>query len=238
MLSIAVCDDEMIECCNLSNKIKAILDERDIPCIIRRFFNGEALLQEYDHFDILFLDILMQGLDGMETARLFRQKASDKILIFISSSREYVWEAYDVEAFHYLVKPLEEQKLRAVLQRAVQKTATHPREYLIIRRERQHEKIFLDDIYYFEIRGRRIDVHGAGKIFTYYEQIHVLEDRLRDKGFFRCHKSYLINLNQVASYNRQEVLLDSGERIPIAKRRYDGFCQELLACMRKNGGIL
>ena len=83
-----------------------------------------------------------------------------------------------------------------------------------------------------------IDVHETGGCFTYYEQIRVLEDRLGDKDFFRCHKSFLVNLNYVDSYRRQELLLDNGERIPIAKRRYDDFCTELLACMRKNGGIL
>ena len=238
MLSIAVCDDEVLQCCTLSNKIREILEQRNLSCTIRQFYNGNALLQEAGHFDILFLDILMQGLDGMETARIFRQSSSDQILIFISSSRDYVWNAYDVEAFHYLLKPIDDRKLAAVLLRAVQKTRKHPREYLVIRRERQQKKVFLDNIRYFEIRGRMIEVHETADRFAYYEQIRVLEDRLQGKGFFRCHKSFLVNLNYVDSYNRQELLLDNGERIPIAKRRYDDFCAELLACMRKNGGIL
>lgn len=149
-----------------------------------------------------------------------------------------MWNAYDVEAFHYLLKPVDDQKLKNVLQRAVQKIKRHPREYLLIRWERQQQKVFLDNIRYFEIRSRMIDVHGTEGCFTYYEQIRVLENQLKDKGFFRCHKSFLINLNRVDSYNRQELLLDNGERIPIAKRRYDDFCQKLLTCMRTNGGIL
>lgn len=238
MLSIAVCDDEVLQCCALSQKIQEILDELNVPCILHRFYSGNALLKETGHFDILFLDILMQDPDGLETARIFRQRSSDQILIFISSSREYVWDAYDVEAFHYLPKPVNDEKLKAVLQKAVQKASKGPREYMIIRREHRQQKIFLDDICYFEIRGRIIDVHGTDGCFTYYEQIRVLEDRLQNKGFFRCHKSYLVNLNYVDSYSRQELFLDNKERIPIAKRRYDDFCRELLACMRTNGGIL
>ncbi len=149
MLSIAVCDDEMLPCCMLSKMIREILDELKIPCTIRQFYNGTALLQEAGNFDILFLDILMQEPDGMETARRLRQKSSDQILIFISSSRDYVWNAYDVEAFHYLLKPLDGRKLKSILHRAVQKALTHPREYLLIRRERQQQKVFLDDIRYF-----------------------------------------------------------------------------------------
>ena len=119
MFSIAVCDDEVIECCHMAKKIKDILEELKIPCMIRRFCNGRELLQASESFDIVFLDIMMQDLDGMKTAQIFREKSFDKILIFISSSREYVFDAYDVEAFQYLLKPVDETKLKRVLLEAV-----------------------------------------------------------------------------------------------------------------------
>lgn len=238
MLSIAVCDDEVMECCKIAGKIREILNELKIPCVIQQFFSGRELIQSSDHFDIIFLDIIMRDLDGMQTAQLFREKAFDKMLIFISSSREYVFEAYDVEAFWYLLKPIDENKLKRVLQKAVLKIQAHSQEFMIISKERQKKKLFLDNICYFEIRGRRIDVHEMNGVFTYYEQISVLENNLRGKGFFRCHKSYLINLKHVDAYNRQEVFLDNGGTIVIAKRRYDEFCREVLAYMRKNGGLI
>lgn len=238
MLSIAVCDDEVIECCNIARKIKDILEEMKIPCIIRQFRSGGELLQELESFNIVFLDIIMQDMDGMKTAQIFREKVSDKILIFVSSSREYVFEAYDVEAFQYLLKPVDDRKLKSVLQKAVLKTESRSQEFIIVSRERQKKKLFLDDIYYFDIKGRVVDVHGTEGIFTYYEQIRELENKLWDKGFFRCHKSYLINLKYVDGYNRQEVILENGEKIVIAKRRYDKFVQEVLKVMRENGGIL
>lgn len=238
MLAIAVCDDEVIECCNMARKIKDILEEMKIPCFIRQFRSGTEVLQAVESFDMIFLDIMMQNLDGIKTAQIFRKKAFDKILIFISSSREYVFEAYDVEAFQYLLKPVDDKKLRRVLQKAVLKTERHLQEFIIVSRERQKRKLFLDDISYFEIKGRMVDVHGSEGVFTYYEQIGELENKLRDKGFFRCHKSYLVNLKYVDGYNRQEAILENGETIVIAKRRYDKFVQELLRVMRKNGGIL
>ena len=154
------------------------------------------------------IDIFMQDLDGMKTAQIFRKQAFDKILIFISSSREYVFEAYDVEAFQYLLKPVNDRKLKSVLQKAVFKTERRSREFIIVSRERQKRKLFLDDIYYFEIKGRVVDAHGPEGIFTYYERIGELE------------------------------ALENGEKIVIAKRRYDGFVREMLAVMRKNGGII
>lgn len=237
MLSIAVCDDEIIECCNMEKRIKKIIEEMKIPCIIRQFRSGGELLQALESFDIVFLDIMMPEMDGMKTAQLFRKKVSDKILIFVSSSREYVFEAYDVEAFQYLLKPVEDRKLKSVLQKAVLKTERRSQEFIIVSSQRQKKKLFLDDIYYFEIKGRIVDAHGPEGIFTYYEQMGELENKLQDKGFFRCHKSYLVNLKYVDGYNRQEAILENGERIVIAKRRYEDFCQEVLKAMRENGGI-
>ena len=238
MLSIAVCDDEVIECCNMAKKIEAILEEIKIPCMTCQFQSGEDLLQALESFDIVFLDIIMQDLDGMKTAKMFREKANDKILIFVSSSREYVFEAYDVEAFQYLLKPVDDRKLKSVLHKAVLKTESRSQEFIIVSRERQKKKLFLDDIYYFEIRGRIVDVHGPEGVFAYYEQIGELENKLQDYGFFRCHKSYLVNLKYADGYNRQEVILENGDKIVIAKRRYDRFVQEVLKVMRENGGIV
>lgn len=238
MLSIAVCDDEIIACSNIAAKIRDILEQLKTPCLIRQFNSGQELLQAPEKFDIIFLDIIMRGLDGMATAQFLRSKSPDIILIFISSSRDYVFDAYDVEAFQYLLKPIDVGKLRHVLEKAVCKTETHSSEYMIINIERQKKKMFLDDICYFEIRGRKIDIHKTDDILTYYEQIGILEKNLQDKGFFRCHKSYLINLRHVDTYNRQEVTLDNGEKIMIAKRRYDDFIREILSYMRKSGGII
>ncbi len=238
MLWIAVCDDEIMECCNIAERIKKIMEQIKIPCMVRQFYHARELIQSPDNFDIIFLDIIMDGLDGMRAAQIFRKKAFENILIFISSSREYVFDAYEVEAFQYLLKPIDEKKLHRVLQKAVLKIQSQVQEFMIVSRERQMRKIYLNDIYYFEIRGRMIDIHGAGSVFTYYQQIGVLQDHLKGKGFFRCHKSFLVNLRHVDAYNRQEVILDNGERIVIAKRRYEGFCKEILGYMRKNGGIL
>ena len=238
MLSIAVCDDEVIECCNMAKRIKEIMEEIKMPCIIRQFQSGGELLQTLESFDVVFLDIIMRELDGIKTAQIFRERASDKILIFVSSSREYVFEAYDVEAFQYLLKPVDDRKLKSVLQKAVLKTESRLQEFIIVSRERQKKKLFLDDIYYFEIKGRMVDAHGPEGIFTYYEQMGKLENKLQDKGFFRCHKSYLVNLKYVDRYNRQEVILENGEKVVIAKRRYEQFVREVLKAMRKNGGIL
>lgn len=238
MFWIAVCDDEVMECDKIAKKIRDILTTMEVPCTIRQFYSGRELLQSSETFDMIFLDIIMGGLDGMKTARIVREKSYDKPLVFMSASRDYVFDAYAVEAFWYLLKPIDEQKLKNVLQKAVRKAEKRSQAFIIISRERQNKKLFLDDIFYFEIRGRMIDVHGAGGVFSYYGQIGALEQELKENGFFRCHKSCLVNLKYVDVYNRQELVLDNGERIAIAKRRYEAFCGEFLRYMRRKGGMV
>lgn len=234
MLSIAICDDEAMQCLRMAGMVGKILDEMKILHNIRQFNSGKELLCAEEDFDIIFLDIMMRGIDGMRTAKLLRKRMKkEEILIFISASREYALEAFEVEAFWYLLKPVDEKKLRMVLQKIIGKTEKEMQEFILVSKERQKKKLFLNNIYYFEIRGRTIDVHGADGIFTYYEQIGNLEKMLQKKGFFRCHKSYLVNLKYVESYTRQEILMDNGEQIMIAKRRYEAFCQEILAYMRR-----
>lgn len=238
MMSIAVCDDEILECAGIAEKVGRVLNELGVSHNIRQFASGAGLLQAAERFDIVFLDILMPDLDGMKTAELLREKSSKNILIFLSSSRKYVFDAYEVEAFRYLLKPLDMGKLKRVLTSALQKTEKHSGDFIIVSKERQKIKLLLDDIYYFEIRGRVIEVHCREGSFAYYGKMSVLEESLFQKGFFRCHKSYLLNLKYVEGYNRQEAILDTGEKIGIAKRRYEAFRQEILFYMRENGGIV
>lgn len=238
MLSIAVCDDEILVCSQIAKQIESALGELHMPCHICQFNSGRELLQASSQFDLVFLDIMMQGLDGMQTAELFREQQFCGLLVFISSSREYVFDTYEAEPFWYLVKPIEEKRLKRALQQAVQKIKRQPSEFLMVDSGRQKVKLFLSGIYYFEIRGRVAYAHQLEGICQFYGQIGALERQLQGKGFFRCHKSYLVNLAYVKSYTRQELVLDHGETIAIAKRRYDGFCRELLEYMKKNGGLI
>ncbi|MCM1124600.1 MAG: LytTR family DNA-binding domain-containing protein [Eubacterium sp.] len=236
MLTIAVCDDEIRECLHFSRQLGNILDNLNVPHMIKQYNNGKQLLQAVWEFDIIFLDIIMCDMDGMKTAELLRQNFPDKILIFISSSRQYVFDAFAVEAFEYLVKPIEDGKLLQVLQRYITRRNLPSDNYILISKDRSTRKLFLDDIRYFEIHGRLIEAHGIHPTFSWYEQIGILETMLSDKNFFRCHKSYLVNLKYVDVYNRQEATLDNGEKILIAKRRYEAFCTAILEYMRRNGG--
>ena len=236
MFCIAICDDEIAQCCHIEGIIKRILNRMEVPYTIHLFYSGKALLQAVEDFDIIFLDIMMSEPDGMQTARVMQEKKNYQgNFVFISSSREYALEAFDVDAVSYLLKPVDEKKVSRILQKLLLQSRSQPQEFIIISKERQKRKVFLNNICYFEIKGRTVDVHTTNGVVTYYEQIGNLEKMLQGKAFFRCHKSYIVHLKYVNSYTKQELILDNGERIMIAKRRYEAFCKEFLAYMRKTG---
>ena len=237
MISIAVCDDNSVECLNISNRIHALLLERRVEHTIKEFFDGLDLIESNYSFDFIFLDIKMKT-DGLKTADLLRKRIKQFILIFITSYQEYVYEAFDVEAFAYILKPVDDKKLSQTLQRAVDKATNHQEGFIVINKNRQTIKVDLIDVIYFEISGRVITIHCNNYTIEYYEQIKNLEQKISRQDFFRCHKSYIINLNYVKKFNKNEIIMDNGDRVLLSKRKYDEFTKTFLVYIKKEGGIL
>lgn len=115
MIRIAIVDDEKV----IREQIKKLIEKKQAESIIDTYSSGEELLMNEKCYDIVFLDIQMNGMNGIDTARALRQKTEDNVLIFITGVKEYVFDAFDVAAFHYLIKPIQESKFRIVYDRAV-----------------------------------------------------------------------------------------------------------------------
>ena len=239
MLLIAVCDDIPIECADIAKQIETILKQSNTDFMIKKFFGGLELIQSRESFDIIFLDIKMPNINGMELAKQIRKQGRQSLIIFITSASEYVFDAFDVEAFQYLLKPIQTDKLKNVLEKVTKKMQIDANiDFLMISANRQIQKVFLKDILYIESIGRIAKIHCNNGTLETYEQIGILEDKLSDKFFFRCHKCFLVNLNFVDAFNKTEVRLENGEKIMLAKRRYEDFQKAILSYMKIKGGII
>lgn len=141
MLLIAICDDAPIECTGIAKQIEALLKQLRVDFIIKRFFNGEELLHSCESFDIIFLDIKMPGINGMVLAKKIREQGRQSLIIFITAAKEYVFEAYDVEAFQYLIKPVQKGKLKNVLEKSIKKIQADTNiNFLILSADRETKK--------------------------------------------------------------------------------------------------
>lgn len=227
-MQITICDDE--------KKIRELLGSRVqklYPSAELAFYEtGEALLAQAAQPDILFLDIQMPGRDGMEIARLLRKKWKDTILIFVTGIEEYVFQAFDVGAFHYIVKPLDDEKLKTVLENAVkqyeEKTQNSKAEkkYIMVQTGGIHTKVFVDDIVYAEVFNRKIIIHKLDGELEFYGKLSDLE-KLLGEDFFRPHRAYLINMGYVESYDAGNIYLEKGQ-VLMAKQNYKKFVESYM----------
>ena len=236
MIKIAVCDDEVSAVQDLSNKIKLFMDSKGLEYALSKFFSGESLLTDITiqnvHFDAVFLDIRMNQMNGMETAKEIRKANNKTIIIFVTALKEYVFDAFEVNAANYLVKPIEDQKLYRTLEKLVTSVSLIADCFLTIHKNGEIKKIPFTDIMYCEVVNHRVFLYEQNSTHEYESKIDDLEKELTD-DFFRCHRSYIVNLKYVDSYSDGFAYLPSGEKIPIATRRQQDFMKALLHHQRK-----
>ena len=223
-MNIAICDDES----RIREGISSILKEEFREAKISEFSSGKKLLDAVNHEympDIVLLDIAMEGMDGMETAKKLRE-FSDMLLIFVTGVKEQVFRAFDVGAFHYLLKPVEKKKLLEVMKRAVaevEKTGAR-KKYMLVKVAGGCRKVNIEDILYAESNGRKVILHMNREKLEFYDKMDELEQRLGE-GFYRCHRSYLVSLAEVRGYDSTSITLSNSEVIYLAKRKYSEFVQ-------------
>lgn len=233
MIQIAVCDDEPFMLDDIAERLAAYMAEKKSACEISCYSNGKEILESGLLFDILFLDIQMEEPDGMETARRLRAQGFNGLLIFITVLREHVFDSFEVQAFDYLVKPLEDLRLRRTMERAIKILERYKGGNIVFQKGGSCQVIALSDIMYGEVLGRKIYIHRhGGEIVDYYSKLEDFAKRM-DSRFFRCHRSYLVNLDYVCGTKAGFVLLSDGEKIPVSRLREQELLQALLAHMKE-----
>lgn len=233
MIQIAICDDETYMTGLLSEKISAFFNKQNIEISISCFSNGLDLLSNNKTFHIIFLDVQMNEPDGFETAKRLRNNGFDGFLIFVTIMRELVFNAFEVQAFDYLVKPLQDEHFNQTMQRLLASIQDQNKTCLLIQKRNEWNIILFDHIIYCEIINRKVYLHLKNKsIIDYYDKIENLEKKL-DHRFFKCHRSYLINLKYVKNYKSSIAYLTNGDTIPVSRLRKDDFRAAMLHYMKQ-----
>lgn len=233
MISIAICDDEQY----MSDKIKKMVSDffhnKNIEISISQFSSGEDLLKYNKKIDILFLDIQMKEVDGMETARKLRNRKFKGFLIFITVLKEMVFQSFEVQAYDYLVKPIEKEYFEKTMERLFVTMQNASEANLLVQRGYERSIISFDDIIFCEIIDRKVYLHlKSGDVIDYYDRMENLETKL-DNRFFKCHRSFLINLKYLKSYKNGIAFMECGEEIPVSRLRSKEFSSVILQYMGK-----
>ncbi len=199
---------------------------------LRTFLSGEQLLNYDGQIDILFLDIQMNGMDGMETARKLRDSKFQGFLIFITVLKEMVFQSFEVQAYDYLVKPVEEKQFEKTMERLYTSMQNASEDSLLVQKGYEGRIVREEEIIFCEIIDRKIYLNlTSGEVVDYYERIENLETKL-GSHFFRCHRSYLINLKHLKGYKNGTAYMDNGKEVPVSRLRSKEFSSVVLQYMK------
>ena len=235
MISIAIVDDEKI----IREQLSGWLEKRQQERVIDTYATGEALLRSGKQYDIVFLDIQMEGINGIDTAKELRQKFEDFVLIFITGRKEYVFEAFEVSAFHYLLKPLEEQKVLTVYERAIselRKQRKQKEKPIFIKTRKRNLTLEQRKVLYIESRAKKVEIHTITEVVEAYGGIGELQKQL-NHSFYRCHRGYLVNMAFISEYSNDSITLNNGETVILAKEKYSDFVKTYMRYLKNGGGI-
>ncbi|NBH27298.1 DNA-binding response regulator [Lachnospiraceae bacterium] len=236
-MRIAVCDDEK----EVRDMFAGRLHELYPDAAISLYQSGDELLLAEGQPDIVLLDIQMPGKNGMETARDFRRNNKEAVIIFVTALEDYVFQAFDVGAFHYLVKPFDEGKFVQVLANAAAESADRKRgkeadkkkkqQPLLISAGGRHILANWEEIIYAEVYDRKVVIHTVDSDIEYYGRMKELEEKAGD-NFYRPHRAYLVNFDFVRKYDASVIYLERGQAL-MAKQNYRDFVKSYLKHIRK-----
>lgn len=219
MINIGVCDDESIHRNKIKEILVDILDRYNMDYKIYEYDSGENLLSDYpSDLDILIMDIQMKSINGMDTARKIRENDDNVEIIFMTSFSEFMQEGYEVKAYRYLLKPINENKIIKHITPCIKDIMKKRSNHLTISTKNNIERIKIDSILYIETSRPNILIYTNDNMYSAKISISKIDKILKDYGFFRCHTSYLINLKKVEYMDGKDVTINQN-KIPVSKHR-------------------
>lgn len=232
MLNIAICDDEK----QLRRKLKsAVVTELELKAVdvqISEFADGEELLAAIirTDFDIIFLDIEMPKLNGIEAAKKLRANAQKGVIIFVTAYPDFVFQGYEVHALNYILKPCENRRIIQVLNDALTELNENKDKFYAVETKGGVYKLNLSETYYFSSDKRKINAIIKGDIIDFYGKLDDLATELPD-FFIRIHQRYLVNLNYVNEVENS-IAIVNGDKLPVSRNRHHdlmvGFAKTML----------
>ncbi len=233
-MNICICDDDKIVHQEIRECLSPFFTNSNAPDITD-CYSGEEIVSHYsreNYFDIVFLDVEMGKINGIEAAGEIRKHAPKTIIIFVSSHRNYVFDSFKCEALHYIVKPITQFEFDDVFNRALNKYRLTHKNYTITWKN-TITNLVIDDIIYIDCFNRKLRFHTEQGTYMCIGKIVDTYEKLKTHGFILVHQGYIVNMHYIKSFLHEEIVLRSGERImvsmrkrPEAIRAYDIFLQK------------
>ncbi len=217
-MKIAVCDDMQQDCKAIAEYLLRYSKENMLNIEIEKFRSCEELLSAFSryHFKIVFLDIYMGGISGVETAYKIRELDKDCAIIFITTSVDHRADGFEVGAVHYLVKPATYEGVRTALERCGRILAPEGK-YFSILQNRNSVRVRMKDVIFAEVFGKEVLIHTANEKLKTYATLSKIAEYLTGDSFLMCHRCYIVNMRHITGVLDEDFVMDNGEKVPIRK---------------------
>lgn len=231
MIHIAICDDEKDFVASLSGLLKQYAAETGEEIKITPYYDGMELIEKYDTtIDLIFLDIQMRLLNGLRAAEHIRRMDEGVGIIFLTTLTQYGLEGYKYQAANYIIKPMKYVRLKAEMDQWLKKRRPEEDPAIPVSNDTGKYKVFLRSLKYVETFNRSLLLHTESEDIICHKSMKEMEQILQDKGFVRCHTSYIVNLSYIKGVKKLEIELVTGEKIPVSQPKRKEFMEKLAAC--------
>lgn len=230
-LSIGICDDDKLVLDNEKKLVHDILNEKNINHTIKTFNSSNELLNDEGAYDILFMDIEMKDLNGLQAAAKIRRASSDCLIFFVTNHEIYLDDAFNQHAYRYWIKPLDRHKVTYGIESAL-KELEDTRSFITVTVSSEKVRIFAKNIIYVYAQDKRMHIITIkGTVTTYdtyksiYEQLKVCEQ------FFESHRSYCVNFEYISDYEKDKIFCDYKNKrheVYLSRRKQDEFRKKLV----------
>lgn len=218
-MKIAICDDCSQHRNIILHNLNCTMHIKDLAFF--EFTCSEKLLESYEggaRYDIVFLDVEMGKINGVDAGIRIRGYDLKVIIIFISNYPKYAIRAYDCEAFYFIEKPIELNKFKIIINKAVERYKLF-HQYYIIKSRSEVKKIEINSIYYIEIYKKHLIFHTATGKYETIGKISEALKKLSPYGFCQIHQGYIVNMNKIKDFEKFDIILDNNERVMISVRK-------------------
>ena len=222
MITCAMCDDELPFAEQLRSLVIAYAKKKRVELQAETFASAEELLEEIENgagLEILFLDIEMRKMDGIELGKKLRERSYQTLIIYVSGYDQYMRQLFEAEPFRFLSKPLKQEELENVLDKAFERISRFHRELFTIRFGKNVVNLLCRDIVYLESNKRKVIVHTVRGEYEYYYKLDEAEEELLaiSADFVRIHKAYLVNMEHVEAFQYEKLALRDGTILSISE---------------------
>lgn len=228
MIRVCILDDQLKNRTLIEYYMKEYAELHSLKIEIQSFGHGFTLLQaEIEQVDLFLLDVEMPEISGIEVAKEIRKRYQNCEIIFITNYIQYALEGYEVQAFRYLLKPLEQKQFNEVADHVLNKIRKSKDVCITVKGRSDTIRLRVEEIIYAETYRGHVLIHTDKQSIDCYTTMEKLEKELKEFNFFRCHNAFLISMNEVSKVQLTDVILKNGSLIPVSKNRKKLFRQAL-----------